>query len=264
MLDQSFPRTEEELNEAVDTLSALQEWMERDDAHILLTSVLEGFVEHFEWSQTTTIPLLMEVYRLLQQWILSPNERIIRLRLEHVQLTVAHPLPSRCTSESLLVGYWADELGKVLSLHDQTGVFGYFIGIACPGGFSGGIVDCYALPPNRAFPIVGPAQVGSLEDAYEWVLPDGIHRREVSFKLAHKNVYTIGASEVKSPSGGGSHYIVKFDGKRSWTLDRNDDPLPPAFLNQLVDIAGYPLDVIRYALTEGRLPRRLLRLRVST
>ena len=76
-------------------------------------------------------------------------------------------------------------------------------------------------------------------------------------------MYAIGASAVENPTRG-SHYKVRFPGRRSWVLDRNEDPLKDTFIKELVPITGYPFEVIKSALLYGDLPARTLRLQRSS
>jgi len=262
MLDHSFPRTEEELKQVVDALSELQELLEKNDAHLVFTTALASFIERFDWGRSREcMPVLITIHNLLSAWVLAGNERIIRADVEHVTDHTPHPVPAGCPTESELVADWSDELGRLLRVHDDTGAANYFIGVACASAFSGGQIGSYPSSGTqaRAFPLVGPTTISQLENAYGWDLPPHIHARRVSFASAKRNLHIIGATNVRRPSGG-SHYIATFPGKRSWTLDYNDDPVPDTYLGQLVDIAGYPLDVIKFALTEGRMPQARLRI----
>ena len=101
------------------------------------------------------------------------------------------------------------------------------------------------------FPLVGSDDLSTLVDAYEWEIPDDLHSKQVSFKDAKKHIIVLGASRVEKPLHGGSHFVVRFEGSRSWPLDRNEDPRKDAFLNQLVPITGYPFEVIKSTLLTG-------------
>lgn len=157
-------------------------------------------------------------------------------------------------------------MGKLLAIHDQHSLNAeYFIGIACEKAFGGQSIGTYE--PHqccRYFPLVGPGGCDCrqndcpLADAYHLEAPPAYTQTEVSFEAAKKNVFALGAVEVRAPRRG-SHYKVKFRNARSWTLDPNNDPVPRDFLRELEPITGHPLEVIAYALREGKLPPRKLR-----
>ncbi len=109
-------------------------------------------------------------------------------------------------------------------------------------------------------PLVGPATLDDLTDAYDWVVPDGIRRRKVGVQDAYRNCAAIGAIRVEAPDKD-SHYKVWFrHAERPWTFSANDDPVPQQYLRELRPLTGYSLDVIIFALLNGRLPERRARL----
>lgn len=112
--------------------------------------------------------------------------------------------------------FWSDEMGKILWIHDSCchrEIF--FVGIACEFAFSGEEPGTYHNPDNsRAFPLVGPDDLDTLDDAYDWDTPYDIHQKQVSFDAARKRCTVIGATGIEPPSSG-SHYKVKFKGQRS-------------------------------------------------
>jgi len=261
ILDQSFPRSREELSQVVAALGELQRLVDEDHVYIILTTVLEDLVDNFDWSRTEIHPILVDVHRLIQAWALGTSNHVAKCSVQHIADYAPHPVPNSCSDEDGLIQFWSDEVGRLLSLHDKISPARFFIGIACPSAFAGEDASAYpASVTSRRFPIVGPSDLASLDDAYEWETPRDIHQRPVTFSSARRNIHLLGASEVKNPSAGGSHYIVKFRGARSWTLDRNDDPVPDTYLDQLVPITQYPLNVVRCALIEGYLPPAKLRL----
>jgi len=74
-----------------------------------------------------------------------------------------------------------------------------------------------------------------------------------------RNYRAIGAVALDSPRGG-SHYKLRFEGRRPWPLDPNDDPVPPRYLDKLAVIASLPLPVLVSALLTGDLPDSEFRL----
>ena len=173
----------------------------------------------------------------------------------------AHPIPSDCGNEGN-VALWAEELQKLLAVHEScTGRPGeFFIGVACHLAFSGGRLGSYATATAPAFPLVGPSQIDDLSDAFDWKVEPNDIRQPVSFASAKKNVFALGATELRTPSGG-SHYKAYFrDACRPWILDRNEYPLRDDFVRQLAPITSYPFDVVKFALLRGSLPEKVCKL----
>lgn len=262
LLDQSFPRDRDELLTVADALGELAELMQNGQIELILTQTLAAFVESTDWTPPRPYDLLRDIYNLLCQLFLRADDHLLVLDLSHLIGHRPHPLPVSCKNEGL-VELWSDELGRILLIHDASIIKNeYFIGIACSSGFSGGETGKYNTEgEQRAFPLVGPNSLDCLHDAYKWDVPAGTHRIKVSFAEAKKNCYVIGATRVEKPSGG-SHYKVRFTGKRSWALDKNHSTLPDDYLKELCPLTGYPLDVIKVALVSGVLPKKSLRLQI--
>lgn len=260
ILDHSFPRSEAELYIVAAALGELELITEKNAAHIVMTPILGQLVESFDWLTVSEKPVLLEIYRLLNQWFLQSHDALHVIRRFPEEPYKPHPIPS-CVSGDGLAEFWRDEVGKLLLIHDQSSEGAeFYIGIPCAHAFSGlGKSHYMDDEQGRRFPIIGPTELGALSDGFRWSLPSGVHSWSVSFANARKNLFSIGASEIVSPSGG-SHYRVKFPGARCWTLDPNDDPIPDTYLDQLTKITPYPLNVIRYALNTGKLPERIFRL----
>lgn len=262
ILDQSFPRDENELREVAWALGEIVGYLERDDIHLLLTETLRDFVEDtsIEWNQAPGPQgILREIYNLFSQWFLQRHSRLIEIDVSQVDNYSAHPIPQRCENQGM-IELWSDELGRILAIHDTCcDRDSFFIGVTCSSAFAGSNLTGYTRQADeRCFPMVGPNNLETLSDAYEWELPHDMHRRSVSFASAKKNCRVIGAKNVRDPSSG-SHYIVEFDGQRSWPLDINTDPIPKRFLKQLISITKYPLEVIQFALVTGEMPKQVLK-----
>ena len=184
-----------------------------------------------------------------------------------VGTSIPHPIPRGCSRENSLADWWAEEMGWLLSQHESVAKGNEsFIGVACESAFSGGAVNQYEdHQMNRVFPLVGPktcdcTSVASLlTDAYEYEVPDNIAADNISFSEAYRNCSCLGRCCIEKPIRG-SHYMVKFPGKRSWPLDKNVDPLPERFLKELVPITGYSLPTIKYILKTGEKPKKRLKL----
>ncbi len=261
ILDQSFPRDNDELTLVAGALGEIEGLLQTDKARLVLTDVLRDLVEDFEWQRAGPFLLLNDIHRLLNQWFLQPHERLVKIDVSHIERYRPHPLPKGRENQGL-IEFWSDELGKMLVFHDSYCCSTeYFIGVACESAFSGGTLTEYDNPDSRrAFPLVGPNEVEYLSDAYDWSdIPADIHQRKVTFDNACRNCFLIGAIRIDNPSSG-SHYKVRFKGSRPWILDSNYDPVLEDHLKELVEITGYPLNVIKTALIEGRMPmKRVLR-----
>jgi len=259
ILDQSFPRNEEELTIVAVALGEIQGCIQGDEVYLIITHDLRELILAFDWNVRSRYPLLLDIYRLLDQWMLQRHEHLVEINVSEVCEHCPHPVPQGCTLVGL-VEIWSDEVGKILFLHDRCCPRReFFIGVACASAFAGKEKGAYDNPDgNRCFPLIGPDDLNQIADAYEWDIPPNIHQKNVSFDDVMKNYNAIGASCVESPSSG-SHFLVKFDRGRSWPLDRNFDPLPVDHLRQLIAITGYPLAVIKTALINGKLPEKVLR-----
>jgi hypothetical protein len=260
ILDQSFPRDEAQLRDVQEALVRLRELVVCEQLHLVLTETLEELVAECDWQERSNYGQLVDIHRFLAQLLLQPPPGLIRIDVSAVAEWRGHPIPEGCGSEGL-IDFWVDELGKLLLLHDACGTRDrFFIGVACSRGFAGGPVGEYINPSGaRAFPLVCPHSLDTLEDAYEWDVPSDFHTKPISFDDARRHVFRLGATSVDPPVGD-SHYKVRFPGGRPWTLDPNVDPVPDRFLRELVDITGYPLAVIKTTLRTGALPGRKLRL----
>jgi hypothetical protein len=210
-----------------------------------------------------------QIFTHLSRWFLNGRAVVVRAEIGTRSYT-QHPVPENCRTAQGLEEIWADELGKLVVLHDEHGRNGeYFIGIACEKAFAGDSIGRYENHEcSRFFPLVGPERcdcresTSLLTDAFERQVPSNYTQTGVSFAAAKKNCFVLGASEVRRPRRG-SHYKVKFRGDRSWTLDANHDPVLERHLKELEQITGHRLETIIYALREGELPPRRLRLDTS-
>jgi len=223
ILDHSFPRSIYQLQSVAETLGIIHELVTQDNVHLILPETLADFILEPVWEGRTgqEIAILNEIYRLLMQWFLSPNKRLIKIDVSSMPGVVVHPLPEDVSN----VGWtdlWAEEIGKLQELHDQRCGDKFCIGIACERAFTEGILSEWDNPLNiRTFPLVGP-ELSDIENAYEWEQPPSdISRKLLPIADALKNVNLLGASEVIPPDGD-SHYKINFPGKRPWTLSKND------------------------------------------
>jgi hypothetical protein len=265
LADLSFPRFPEELAVVAQALGELADLADRGIVRIVTTPIFRELLEIYCWNQPSG--LKGDIYRFLNQLVLTGGERLVSINVDLVANYQAHPVPSGCDESEAYVQGWADDLGRLLVIHDDSAQDVYFIGVACERAFSGGELNVYSGNiPSRSFPLVSPqtcdcnCEARLLVDAYIFDVPQAIAAGNVSFADAKKNAHVIGASGVRQPHGG-SHFKVQFPGNRSWPLDANYDPVVPQYLKELTAITGYPLPVIKYALTQGQLPPRQFRIR---
>lgn len=260
LFDQSFPRNNNELRRVAATLGEIEQQINQNSIHLIITEELKQIINAFDWSKFNDYPILRDIYRLLSQWFLQPHDRIIDVNLSNIVNHSPHPIPEYCALHGL-VDIWSDELGRLLVKHDRHCPQNcFFIGIACELAYTGNAIGSYHNPSNaRAFPLVGPEDKDSkLIDAYNWVALPNIQQRHIYVADFFRNYKAIGATRIERPSSG-SHFKVRFKNKRSWTLDTNVDPIPHRFIDELEQIAEYPKQVIKTALTTGERPRKIIR-----
>lgn len=261
ILDHTFPRNDFELKTAAVALGNLTDCVVRKSMAVLvLTKALREFVINIDWSCKRP-DLLVEIHRHLSHLFLQQNSTCIMIELSNVTGYTLHPVPTGIGNGGDL-SRWADELGRLLKVHDQAiNGHGYFLGIACDKSFSGQTVGTYSSGTHsRAFPLVGPTEIDVLEDGYEWDLPEDAHRIIVGFEDVRRRYSAIGAISFDPPRNG-SHYKVLFPDNEVWICDRNwGKEIGDNVLKQLKPRCGLPLEVIKIALKTGTLPKRRLRL----
>lgn len=258
ILDQSFPRTNDELLVVANALAIIQDLLDNREVYLIVPETFKEWIEQVDWEPPRDYALLVDVYRYLSNLFIMQNESVLDPILDNI-ITDPHPIPTICTNESWL-DIWALEMGKLLKLHDQASKDGeYFIGIACALGFAGKTCAAYCEDVARAFPHVDNITYKNLSPPYEWSTSIDIVRKDVTFALAKRNCKFIGAESVNEAVGT-SHYKVNFKGYRCWTLDKNVDPVPDNFLAELIPITGYPLNVIKQTLITGDYPRKRSRI----
>lgn len=267
MLDQTFPRDDDQLMEVGIALGEIQEYLETDQVLLVKTEILGDFVKNIESERLGANPLLGIISNLLTDYYLKSPEFFVDVEsyLSEIPADVynPHPVPQG-TEEEYMVELWAEEVGKLLYLHDLCcKKKEFFIGIACELAFADGEgCECqYAGSSNdRRFPLVGPDDLSKLADAYEWNTDRNIHNKKVTFKQIEKNYSKVGA--IKMEPAKGSHYKLVFEeGKGSWTFPRKKkEPIGDGILGQLKEKTGYPLNVIKTALIDGELPEQTLKL----
>jgi len=237
------------------------DFLEQDKIGIVLTQALRRFIielgETFDWSRMAEFPQLQVIYNILGDLGLQ-KRGVQTIDVSNTEEFRPHPLPMDSTNTEF-ASIWSDELGRVFVVHSRCNrQRNFFIGVACTHAFAGEAKGTYQNPSCApAFPLVGPDDIQSLEDSFDWELPPDLHQREVTFDDAYKRVAILGGDVT--PPRGGSHYQVRFRGGRTWPLDRNINRIPRAFLKELEPITGHRVEVIKYVLIFGEWPKRTAR-----
>lgn len=264
ILDQSFPRSREELRLVVRALGRITEGIQQQQFVLILTPPIREFIMDasvFDWSKVDEFPELQTIFYTVAN--LGLQQAGVRLLdLSQVEDYEPHPVPLDCL-DGLLPESWSDELGRLYSVHQESlrpGDQG-FVGVACTHAFAQEPLGTYDNPENRpSFPLVGPGQIGELTDSEAYDVPDDVSRRTVTFSQAKARIHFLGG--VVTKPRGGSHYQVKFSGARTWPLDYNHQEIPDQYLRELEPITRLDLLVIKYVLLEGRFPERKQRLKI--
>jgi len=258
LLLQNFPRSQRELLRAAHALGNIQGLIEKKSISLIATPVLRDFIADFDWSDSRTNGIKQEIYALLSRWFLSGNSSVLFFKVEMDASLTLHPVPAAC-EEDIAVQIWSAEMASLLQVHDlRMGNDLFCIGVACDSAFSGDAIGSYKdlQVGQRYFPLVGPHTTAELADSEIWLLDEAVKDIKISVAEAAKNLYTIGADSVFREHAS-SHIKVTFPGRRPWVLDVNVDPVADRFLGQLVEISGYPIGVIKYALRHGILPSKV-------
>jgi hypothetical protein len=259
ILDQSFPRNNDELLNVATAFGEIQQSVENGAIVILLTETLKIFIGDFDWAQTAPYPILATIYQLLNQWSLQPSENVVTICTDDINNFESHLIPEG-TINSGLVTIWSEEVGKLLVKHDRNAKNEeYYIGIASEDAFCGLPKKKYQNPNNkRLFPLIGPNDINSLSDAYSWEVPINIRTMNIPFNTTLDFWSIIGVTDIKKPKGD-SHYHFFFRGLK-WQLSANNDPIPEDYLSELEGIVNFPKCVIKYLLVNRKLPEKKLRL----
>lgn len=257
IFDHSFPRNDPELQRVSDALGQIEAEIEKETCLVLITDFMAECFSLFDWQNARNYGLLNDIYRLLSALILRQDASSIRVEVADIPCSRVHPAP-QTAADSDVSARWQDEIGRLLSEHIR--VFSeeeWCVGVACELAFSGQQLGTYRPPfEPPCFPLVGPRELHGLVSAFRWGVAINDIRTPISFSDAYKNISVLGG-KVHKPSGG-SHHRVSFPGARSWVLDPNNDPVPDAYLAQLPDICAYPINVVKWALLNGRLPPKEL------
>ena len=167
ILDQSRQREITELRRIAIALGTIAEMVSEDSVRVLLTPMMREVVGEFAGHPWKYHALMQDIFRLLSQWFLQKHSGLVELDLASITGYVPHPIPFGCAADGLVM-IWADEIGKLLIVHDEYGPQGGFsIGIACDKGFAGEPLGEYSAESvgQPRFPLVDPQAARSLLDA---------------------------------------------------------------------------------------------------
>ena len=257
LIDQSFPRDSEDLLNVAVSLGNLTELLQHGDIIVLLTNVFVTFIEDTCFQREDHVPLVLEIYRYLQQISLVQNTSVRLIDVSKISDHQPHLVPVGVNENNGLIDFWKDEVGKLLKIElDTQDISGqYRIGIACDIGFSGGVCRAYPCHDGHALPIVGESNFATLlASPYVWLTDPNIHNRTICFEDAKRNIEVFGCRYSRRES---SHHQYIFEDGRTWPLDENHSEIPLAYLDELVSITQLPLNVIRHTLVKGELPKAI-------
>ena len=249
IVDQSWTRNHDELRMIGVALGSIADLVSNDRAHLVMTLDFIDIFEKFDFQRTGPYPLLTDIHRHIALWF--EQQRGVYFPACDGAPQHAHPAPAAAAGGQAAV--WCAEVAKLLALHDNC-CHGaeYFVGIACHRGFSGSDPVGYTNAPARAFPVVGSQSYTNLAAGFVWDIPEDLLKKSVSFAAAKNNVHLLGGKVVKAQ--GTSHYSVQFVGTRTWTLDKNHDPVLDDHLHELVPITGLPYEFVKATLLTGARP----------
>jgi hypothetical protein len=264
LLDQSFPRDEQELHEGAECLGGLCRALDESKVVLIVSPESAALVSQLEWGQRSAeaMTTLTTIYKLLSLLHGGRANNCIRIDLSGVDGFVLHPVPTG--PAGVLVDAWSAEAGRLLFVHDAVAASGeYFIGLACARNFCATCMSAYPdTTVGRRFPIVGLGDVDQqLGDAYEWVTLPNAHNASVGVAEIRANFRAIGAVR-RDNQDGDSHWKLHFPDGRTWTCDENwGDRIGRNILDELKGYTGMPLLAIISALVSGETPERVFRLR---
>jgi hypothetical protein len=254
VLDQTFPRSSDELIDVAHSLGEMWQNVVNGSFDLILTDSLKALMELIEWNQPDNGSILSEIYKFFAIMFLMPNERCLILAADTLPATgPLHPIPRSCENGQF-VAEWAAEMGRLLALHDlEFGTIGYCVGVACVEAFCGR-GDSYPDPaPARCFPLVGPNTLRTIQDAFDCI--DAAPRNAtIDVSCVLRNWRYLGALDLEKQRGT-SHRKMRFGDGNFWILDMNYDIIQDEILKELIPRCNLPLSAIKFALINGARPR---------
>lgn len=256
-LDQKFPRELNELRVVQAGLAVAARGLKDGRFKLIFSAAFEEFIDltNTTWRESQTLNgALIDINRFLCQLIWR-GEGVIRVQLPSDLKCSPHPVPERCDGD--LVRHWADEVGRLILVHDSVCMDQqYFIGVLCPycccgdtdaGRYSG-------TPPRRCFPIGGSDLAEHLADAYIYKIPKTVHDRRVTVGEIIKNYAAIGGVRVESVKGT-DHRRIVFSGLPAWEFDSNGGRkgtlVTDKAFGELEKLLGHPAMAIKASLMDG-------------
>jgi hypothetical protein len=252
-LDQTFPRTADELDIARQTLAALNELSLDGSIVIGITDVLAEFVESFDGT-TFANPDSRDTYNLLLQICTAAHHGVVRLSGD--QDCDPHPIPAESEKGSGLVEIWADEMGQLVAVHRQCGENEVTCaGLASALAFSERGKTHYDPTDveKLRFALVGPNEIETLLPCKELRIEANLGGRIViGIDDVYTNYAAIGGSHIEE---GGEHPAIHFPNGDKWPFDKKwGDYIRDRLLAELRPVTGLELDMIKLALKTGRRP----------
>jgi len=258
LIDQSFPRTEAELDSVSEALVAITKAAAAGELVIGLTDAFDDFISGFNWIEERAAPRF-ELYRLLDQLRLQPGPSVVRVPTQSLaSVGYLHPVPEGVDVSSGDIEYWREDLGRVIRLQHEACFSGAAVsscaGIACPWAFSGKALVDYPIAESLIrFRIVGPSTVGDLAPLYA-VNPRSAnaYNLAVSVRDVMSNYRAIGALDVVRTR---DHLALEFPSGAKWVFDEKwGANIGDNALKELQQYTGFALPVIKESLASGARP----------
>jgi hypothetical protein len=257
IIDQHFPRTEEQLKRAAHTIGELTRLARNETLVLAITDTLVEVAKEFDWSAGRG-EIRSEIYHLLNLLLFQPHRGVGIVAFTASLRHQAHPIPEYC-NDTGMVEFWADELGKLVAMHrDCPGEGTKCAGVACILAFCGLPLGSYRPSDAPRFPLVGPSELCVLSDAFEWTTSEDDHTIRVTHQDICENYRLIGAVTKDTDAQG--HDMLRFRSGAKWSFSEKwGNFVRDSHLKELEPYVHLPLRVIKRALGRGLKPTRVLR-----
>jgi hypothetical protein len=266
IIDQSFPRSESDLNIAASALGEIQRLLDEEKVVLYITPAFKLFIEFLmestdpDWYNRGKNKGI--IFSFLLDLFNTPKKHVIDLEKYHfsdLHEFYPHPIPSRAAYDSC-IELWAEEVGKFLALHNRYSPDSFFSAIPCAYALAGEIKDTYINPDNlRTFPLSDLNDLDLLQSAYLYPIPStDVMQRMLRPEDVHNNYKIIGGVSLIRNRAGSSHNKIKFFNKTQWTFSENDDPIPDVYIKQIERKINIPWKNIKEALLTGKKPQQIL------
>lgn len=255
LLDQTFPRNDDELRRAAVALGRLSQLIQTGEVVVGLTADFKEIAVGYDATKWGAMPPLQRAIRVLMGQLYLRGAGTMDLAFEDTSAP-AHPIPAGVHLD--VQGYndfWALDLGMLLEAHAACPTNGRYClcaGVACDYAFAGMAKGSYIEPFDRAFMLVGPGDIIVLSNVYEWDVPHDAHQLAITVSDLESNFRAIGATWC---SFGGKHPEIRFPNGSKWSYSRNWRPqINDKELKQLIPLTRLPLSAIKWALSTGNVP----------